>query len=173
MRDRGRGLTVRVLQRRTGSAIARTALLALVLLGCQEPDPRYLPDAVLRSELGLTDEDRVHTVRVTGGLRESADPSTDSVPTGAWVQFVTTDWLVHEILFELDSIPRAARDFLERTEQDRSPPLIHQDARFVVSLDGAPSGRYRYRIEGNGEPGFGSLVVFDPDAPAPVRATSR
>ena len=124
-----------------------------------------MPDAVLRAELGLTDEDRVHTVRLVGGAVETADPEIDSVPIGAWVQFVSGDWLVHELLFEVDSMSAAARGFLSRTEQGRSPPLMHLDARFVVSLDGAPSGRYPYRIEGTGAPGRGALVVFDADAP--------
>jgi hypothetical protein len=101
-------------------------------------------------------------VTVTGGEAELAEPALDSVEVGSWLQFVTTDWLVHEVLFELDSLPPEARAFLERTDQTASPPLLHQDARFVVSFAAAPPGRYPYRLEGNGRPGSGVLVVVPP-----------
>lgn len=140
-------------------------LLCGGLAACgSSPDPEHMPDGVLRRELGLTDADRVHTVVVTGGVGESADPATESVPPGAWVQFVSGDWLVHELRFEVDSMSAGARAFLERTDQLASPPLLQRDARFVVSFREAPPGRYPYLLEGNGLPGRGAVVVTDPGA---------
>lgn len=137
---------------------------ALLVLACESPDPDHLPDEVLRRELGLSDDDRVHTVVVTGGDLEVAEPSLDTVPVGAWVQFVSGDWLVHEVAFEADGLAPSVRSFLDRTSQMASPPLLELDARFVVSLEGAPPGLYPYLLQGNGGPGRGLIVVTDPEA---------
>ena len=138
------------------------ALLALGVLACSTPESEDAPDDVLRRQLGLTDADRVRTVTVTGGEAERAEPVLDSVEVGTYLQFVTGDWFVHEVLFDLDSLSAEARAFLERTDQAASPPLLHRDARFVVSFAGAPVGRYPYRLEGNGRAGGGVLVVVSP-----------
>ena len=129
-------------------------------VACTQPD-RLAPDDVLRRELGLTEEDRVYTVTITGGEIEVADPSIDSVPAGSYVQFVTTDWFVHEILFDGDGLGADARAFLERTDQMASPPLLQQNSRYVVSFEGAPPGRYSYTVEGNARPGHGLIVIAD------------
>lgn len=131
-------------------------------LACSVPAPQDAPDDVLRRQLGLNDSDRVRTVIVTGGEVERAEPALDSVEVGTYLQFVTADWFVHEVLFEMDSLPADAQAFLERTDQTASPPLLHQDARFVVSFAEAPPGRYPYRLEGNGRPARGVLVVVPP-----------
>lgn len=132
---------------------------ALALLGCEKPDPELVPDAVLQSELGLTPDDRVHTVRVSTGSSEVADPPSVSVRPGDYVQFVSSDFFVHEVAFLLDSLGTTARAFLERTGQSASPPLLERDARFVVSFVAAPPGRYPYALSGNREPGGGAIVV--------------
>lgn len=77
----------------------------------------------------------------------------------AYVEFVTTDSWVHEVRFELDSLPPPARDFMRRTDQGESPPMVNADSRFLVSMRGAPPGRYPFRIEGNGGPTRGAVVV--------------
>jgi plastocyanin len=134
-------------------------------LGCQEPpDPSLQPDEVLQGELGLTPADRVHRVRLTGGAVERADPVLVSIEPGTYVEFVTTDWLVHEVVFETDSMDGGQLAFLERTDQVASPPLIERDSRYVLSFAAAPLGRYPYRLEGNGRSGRGVIVVT---APAP------
>lgn len=145
-----------------GRPLLVTCALAALWTGCDTPDPRYLPDDYLRRELGLGDDDRVHTVRLTGGPIESADPQLDSVPSGAWVQFVSDDWLVHEVAFAPDSLSAAAHDFLERSGQLASPPLLQRGARFVVSFEGAPPGRYPYVLQGNTTAGAGLIVVTQP-----------
>jgi len=133
-------------------------MLAVVACGA---DPELQPDEVLRVELGMTDRDEIHRVLVTGGEIERSEPAEATVPPGAFVEFVTGDWLIHEVIFELDSLGTAARAFLERTDQTSSPPLIQRDSRFVVSFEDAPEGRYPYRLEGNGRPSRGAVVVSD------------
>ena len=135
-----------------------TVLLTTWLTSCSG-DPGLHPDDVLRLELGLGDRDRVHRVVIRGGDRESADPLETVVTSGSYVEFVTADWLVHEIVFELDSLSVAARTFLERTDQVASPPLISQDSRYVVHFTDGPPGRYPFVLEGNGAPGRGVVVV--------------
>jgi len=125
-------------------------------------DSSLHPDAVLRAELGLTLDDRVHRVRIAGGDAEQADPAHISIETGAYVEFVTTDWLIHEVIFDVDSLSAEQLDFLTRTDQMESPPLLERDTRYVLAFDGAPRGRYVYRLEGNGRPGRGAIVVSPP-----------
>jgi plastocyanin len=139
-------------------AVVATGLLAG---GCREesPPPAFPPDSVLRDRLGLTDEDEVHRVSITGGDREVVEPVELEVPPGAWVEFVTTDWRVHRILFLGDSLDAGRLAFLVSSDQMDSPPLIDRDARFVVSFVGAPEGRFPYVVEGNGASTHGVVVV--------------
>jgi plastocyanin len=149
----------------------RSSLLAWVacatLLGCEQPDPSLQPDETLRAELGLTERDRVHRVTLTGGEAERADPAAVSVEIGALVEFVTTDWLVHEVIFEADSVGATAWAYLERTDQTASPPLINRASRYVLSFEGAPPGRYPFLLEGNGAPGRGVIIVREPEVSVP------
>lgn len=136
-------------------------LLALVVAsaGCEERDPELVPDEVLQTELGLTPDDRVHTVRISTGTAERADPASVTVEPGDYVQFLSADHFVHEIAFVLDSLSGPARAFLERTRQSASPPLLEIDARYVMSFVGAPEGRYPYYLAGNRAGGTGVVVV--------------
>lgn len=117
------------------------------------------PDSLLQAELGLTDRDEVHRVTLTGGEAEVLDPVETQVPPDAWVEFATTDWRVHVVRFEVDSLSAEARAFLEETDQVASPPLVDKDSRFVVSFADAPAGRYPFVVEGNGEPARGVVAV--------------
>lgn len=140
-----------------------SALVVVALAGCQEPDPELIPDEVLQSELGLTPDDRVHTVRISTGAGERAEPPSLVVRPGDYVQFVSTDRMVHEVAFMLDSLDATAATFLRRTEQNASAPLLEMDARFVVSFVNAPEGRYPYSLAGNRQPGEGEIVVELPE----------
>lgn len=144
----------------------RLLLVALTLIAagsCEPPpDPDTLPDELLQAELGLTATDRVHRVELSGGETEQAHPVMVSIEPGSHVEFVTSDWLIHEVIFERDSVGGDGWDFLERTDQTASPPLIDKESRYVLSFVGAPTGRYPYRIEGNGGPGRGVIVVVEP-----------
>jgi plastocyanin len=138
-------------------------LASLVVASCQvPPDPDTQPDELLQAELGLTTKDRVHRVTLSGGPTEQADPAAISIEPDSHVEFVTTDWMIHEVIFDADSVPGARWSFLERTDQTASPPLIDRDTRYVLSFVGAPPGRYPYRIEGNGGVGTGVIIVTEP-----------
>jgi plastocyanin len=143
-------------------AFAGLAALALLSGACREepPPPAFPPDSVLRAELGLTDADEVHRVSITGGKLERVEPSEVQVPTGAWVEFVTTDWRVHQLRFVSDSLDAGRLAFLVDSDQMDSPPLVDRDARFVVSFSGAPAGRYPYVVEGSGTSTNGVVVVL-------------
>ena len=137
----------------------RPVLVLLVALAACGPDPELRPDQRLQDELGLSPRDEVHRISITGGEQEIAEPREVTLPEGAYVEFVTTDSWVHEVRFELDSLDGPARDFLERTYQRDSPPMVNADSRFLVSMRGAPAGRYPFRIEGNGAPITGAVTV--------------
>jgi hypothetical protein len=139
-------------------------LLGLVALaaGCdrrEEPEPSLLPDSALKVELGLTDADVVYRITIAGGPRESLDPAQVELPSGAWLEFVSGDWRVHEVRFEADSLSGPPLEFLHDTDQMESPPLVNRDARYVVSFAGAPEARYPFVVEGNGKPACGVVVV--------------
>ncbi|MEM7413905.1 MAG: hypothetical protein AAF389_00325 [Gemmatimonadota bacterium] len=131
---------------------------------CRPTDPALVPDSTLQAELGLTEKDRVHTVAVQTAVGERADPEHLVVEEGDLVSFESADGFVHEVRFELDSLDLEQRTFLTDRRQDVSPPLVSRGARFVMTLEGAPYGRYPYLLQGNRAPGRGVLVVRDPNA---------
>lgn len=133
--------------------------VVLVSVGCEPRDPALIPDEVLQRELGLTEDDRVHTVELRTGVGERSDPGEIVVRPGDLVQFVSRDWFVHEVHFAADSMNAETFAFLEATGQSASPPLIHEGGRFVLTFEEAPTGRYVYILEGNRSPGSGSIVV--------------
>jgi plastocyanin len=140
--------------------IARAVAALLLLAACRsEPDLTLQPDSVLQATFGLTPQDRVYRVAVSGGETERAEPAALSIEAGAYVEFVSTDWMVHEILFDTASLTAAQRTFLERTDQVHSPPLIDRGSRYVLSFVDAPPGRYAFRLEGNGRASQGAIVV--------------
>ena len=101
----------------------------------------------------------MYRISISGGEREVADPGEVTVPSEAYVEFATADWLVHEVTFELDSLGADARAFLEGTDQVASPPLLRLDSRFVVHFEGAPSGRYPFVLLGSSQAGRGVVIV--------------
>ena len=137
------------------------ALASVALVSACKADPELRPDALLQQELGLTDRNEVYRVAITGGESEVATPSETTVQAGAFVEFATADWLVHEVIFELDSLGPEARGFLERTDQVASPPLLRLDSRFVLDFSDAPAGRYPYVIEGSSKSGRGVVIVAE------------
>ena len=148
--------------RSTGPFLCLPLAVAIGVGACGPASPELVPDAYLQSELGLDSDDRVHTIVLTGGVGELAEPGSVSVLPGDFVQFVTDDWLIHEIGFQEDSLSTAAAAFLEETAQMASPPLLQKGSRFVLSFADAPPGRYSYTLEGNAGPGGGVIVVLGP-----------
>lgn len=134
-------------------------LLAGVLLGCQAPEVKP-SDPELREALDLSADVAIHRVNVGGrGGEVRFVPRRLEVAQGAVVQFLLTDRRLHVIRFAEDELDAEARDFLRRTEQARSPPLVDPGARFVVSFKDAPPGEYPFESEGHGGPERGVVVV--------------
>ena len=150
---------------RPGARAAGARLLLILAAGLAAcgPDPELRPDQRLQDELGLSPRDEVHRISITGGEQESVVPREVIVPDDAYVEFVTTDSWVHEVRFELDSLEGASRDFLVRTDQVASPPMVNADSRFVVFMESAPPGRYPFLVSGNGAPTRGAVVVPSDD----------
>lgn len=147
--------------------IARRLHVALwfgcsAIAGCDTPDPALQPDAQLVEELGLTQADRVHTVGLRTEDRERPLPDSTRVWVGDYLQFVSEDWLIHEVRFDSTRSSRDGWAFLASTGQTASPPLLQKGSRFIVSFVGAPPGTYPFRLEGNRGPGVGIIVVAPP-----------
>ena len=142
--------------------LVAATLLLLSSVGCEPIDPTLRPDAQLMSELGLTEGDRVHTVSLATGVAERADPDSIVVQTGDYLQFVSSDWLIHEVRFDSAAMDDRTRSFMVLTDQMASPPLLQQGARFVLSFTDAPQGTYPFRLEGNRGSGRGVIVVAPP-----------
>lgn len=146
--------------------VRRRPVVALLLLtvgmGCEPIDPTLRPDPQLISELGLTESDRVHTVSLASDVDERAEPDSIVVRPGDYLQFVSSDWMVHEVHFDSVDMDERARSFMALTDQMDAPPLLQRGARFVVSFRDAPPGRYPFRLEGNRGPGRGVIVVAPP-----------
>jgi hypothetical protein len=138
------------------------SFLAVVslLAACGEQENLNPPDQMLRDSLGLTDQDRVHRVVLRSlDQRESIEPTDISVEPGSYLEFLTRDRRVRVVSFVMSELAPEQASFLRSTGQDRSPPLVELDSRFVVSFDGAPEGRYPFLVEGSGAPARGAVSV--------------
>ena len=145
-------------RRRNGAVF----LLVLAGAGCEAIDPALRPDDQLISELGLTERDRVYTVSLATDVGERAEPDSIVVQPGDYLQFVSSDWLIHEVHFDSAIMDDQARSFMVVTGQMNSPPLLQQGARFVLSFVDAPLGTYPFRLQGNRADGRGVIVVASP-----------
>ncbi|HSJ31841.1 MAG TPA: plastocyanin/azurin family copper-binding protein [Longimicrobiales bacterium] len=121
-------------------------MLALVV-SCDDapgvdPGPRTLELAndTIRLEQGVT----LVEVEVRRAADGDFDPAAIEAHTGDVVRFAATDNGGHAIVFESTALATDARDWLERTGQMRSPPLITSGSAWVVTLDGAPPGDYPF-----------------------------
>ncbi|MEX2466117.1 MAG: hypothetical protein WD995_04360 [Gemmatimonadota bacterium] len=161
VRDRA-GLLKGSSQVRRWIASAALAVGLLAVAACQPGDSELSPDRRLQSELGLDLRDRVHEVLLSAGPARAAEPEETLVRPGDYLQFVTTDSWIHELIFEADSLAPGALAFMEELDQLASPPMVSRGSRFVVSFVEAPEGRYPYRVEGNRAPVRGVIVVATP-----------
>ena len=137
------------------------ALLPGLLVGCGSGvDEELRPDQLLRDSLALGDADRVYRITLDAPEnRERAEPREVQIVPGSFVEFFTADGRIHTVTFPPDSLAGEAAEFLRSTGQDRSPPLVERESRFLVSFRDAPAGRYPFRIEGNGQATWGAVVV--------------
>jgi plastocyanin len=145
--------------RALGIAVA-AGLLFLVLASCHPP-PEAPRDPEVAAFLGVPETTPIYRfdVVVRDG-RSALFPRTHEVKAGAWVQFISVGQRVHSVHFLKEAFedPEGWR-FLESTYQTASPPLTEDGARFVMSFEGAPSGAYPFRIEGQGLPVDGVIRV--------------
>lgn len=146
-------------RRAPATGLLLTSGVACLLVACGSRN-EHPPDQILRDSLGLVETDRVFRVEVMAeDGREGARPPEVRIPPESFVEFVTRDRRLHTIAFLLDDMDPSAADFLRTTDQVASPPLLELGSRFVLSFRGAPAGRYPYRLEGNGEPARGLVIV--------------
>jgi plastocyanin len=95
----------------------------------------------IRLEAGV----RLHDVSVQRSAAGEFDPAEVAARRGDVVRFTARDNGGHAILFDAASLAPEAHEYLERTGQLRSPPLIETGAAWVITLDGAPAGVYAFR----------------------------
>lgn len=142
-----------VLHGRPG-ALERTGLLALlvgVFLCSGSCDTRGGPasQAVERAEIVLGGR----------GTDEHVVPNRVVVQLGGSVVFRTADSRVHTVTFTAAGMTAEVLDFLNRTHQLRSPPLLERGTEYTVTFEGAPPGFYPFLVEGPGPPVEGAVVV--------------
>lgn len=135
-------------------------LLASLLLGglasCAgeaAPDPRVLvlgaDTVVLPDSIGLV------TVEV-GGRDDGVhrfEPANAQASPGDVIRFTSLDNGSHAIAFDAHALSPDARAYLVSTGQLRSPPLLMEDAAWVVNLRDAPPGNYPFTCLTHGERG--------------------
>lgn len=135
------------------------ALLAAVLIaGCGEeapPDARRLVLELADDTIVLPPGIALHEVR----LRERdgqgvIEPATVEARAGDVLRFVASDARGYSVRFDVAALSAEAAGFLDATHQLASPPLLGEGAAWVVNLEGAPAGEYRYYSANHGVPGL-------------------
>jgi plastocyanin len=131
-------------------ATACVGLVVLVLLAAScdrvapgsDDGPRIIELAhdTIRLEAGV----RLVEVRVARGASGEFEPDPVQAGSGDYVRFTADDRGGHAIVFAGALLQPDAREFLQRTGQLRSPPLITAGASWVITLDGAPAGEYPF-----------------------------
>ena len=115
--------------------------------GCDRagrPEPVQL--VINGDTITLPEGTRVFDIEASApGGSGSLRPSNVEVSVGDVVRFIATDGQPHAFVFEPDSSAGALSAFLETSGQMRSPPLVSRDSRWIVSLEGAPTGTYPFR----------------------------
>lgn len=114
------------------------------------------------AEVSLPSGAEVHDVAVGGaGATDSIAPAAVEAEPGDALRFVVGDHRTHALAFVKDSLAPDVRQFLERTVQLRGPPLVNTGTAWVVSLAGAPPGRYPFVCLSHGARGV--VVVASGD----------
>lgn len=86
----------------------------------------------------------LHDVAVrTNPQSKDFDPGNVQAAPGDYLRFTTADNRTHAIVFE--AVTPEIRTFLEQSGQLRSPPLVNNGASWVIALEKAPAGVYRFR----------------------------
>lgn len=125
--------------------------LVLAVLACGGDRRPSAEAAAHRLPLGkdtidLGKEVAVVEIRLGGGGASGViRPETARARVGDVVRFLAIDARGHAVAFQDSALAPDARAFLLGTRQLRGPPLISAGASWVVSLKGAPPGRYPFR----------------------------
>jgi plastocyanin len=151
--------------RTTGRARARPvvvwAMAMAALTGCEAVGGGatiQLDTAEVQLERGTS----LHDVVIAGsGSVDSIAPLELEARPGDAVRFTIEDHRPHAIAFQADAVSGPVREYLERTEQLRGPPLVTRGAAWVVVLEDAPPGRYPFWCRTHDAHGL--LVVVEAD----------
>ncbi len=130
---------------RPGALYWALALAGVVAASCGRAGPQKRRLALGSDTVELAPGVGVADVRLGGpDSARQAQPESVEVHPGDVVRFVTADARTHAVAFDAAGLAPEARGFLDRTGQLRGPPLISTGASWVVSLEGAPPGRYPF-----------------------------
>lgn len=147
--------------RRSGRAGVCIFLVLLAACDRAEPGsdagPRVLE--LTHDTIHLEAGSRLVEVRVRRSDEGDFEPLRVQAAPGDYVRFIATDRGGHAIVFTSHGLEPDARDFLEQSGQLRSPPLITEDASWVITLVGAPTGRYPFHCTTHNAAGV--LMVDD------------
>jgi plastocyanin len=120
------------------------ATLAGILAGCEAGGAGatiQLDTAEVQLERGAS----VHDITISGeASADSLAPARVSARVGDALRFTTDDHRTHAMGFDADRLDPQIRDYLERTNQLRGPPLVDRGDAWIVVLDAAPPGVYPF-----------------------------
>jgi plastocyanin len=117
--------------------------------GDEGPRVLELEHETIRLEAGQ----RLVQVQVRRDTAGDFHPDVVEASVGDYVRFTAGDGAGHAIAFVGAALAPQAREFLERTGQMRSPPLIAPDAAWVITLADAPPGDYPFHCTTHDAPG--------------------
>ena len=139
-------------------ALAVTTLATFpALTGCEPIDQT---ESIALDSTSVEITGTVHDVRLGGvGAVDSITPATVRAVPGDAVRFTVADGRPHALTFAVDSLDASARAFLDGTGQLRGPPLVNQDASWVILLEGAPPGRYPFYCRSHDASGVLTVVA--------------
>jgi plastocyanin len=155
--------TVPTPERSTGRSGVFVSLLALLaIVGCEAVNGGGGATIQLdTAEVQLAGA-HVHDFVIAGQAdTDSIAPAAVRVQVGDAVRFTTGDHRTHAMAFDADRLDPPIREYLERTNQLRGPPLVNRGASWVVVLEDAPPGRYPFLCRSHDARGV--VVVGRPD----------
>jgi len=138
-------------------------LLASLPGGCDqvevEPGPAVLE--LPGSTVELAGGARIVDIEIRDDNGPRFEPADIDIAVGDMVRFRVGGRGPHALVFEPDSSAAAIREFLDRTGQMRSAPLIEPGVAWILTFEGAPPGEYPFRCLTHGERG---RIVVAPGA---------
>jgi plastocyanin len=99
----------------------------------------------------------IRDVQIRAAGATEFTPASTQARSGDVVRLITADSRTHLIVFDEATLPGNARQLFNAKTQLRSPPLLVQGATWIVSLEDAPPGTYRFTCETHGR--SGDIVV--------------